>query len=300
VSARLRTAALTAAALACFAANSLLCRAALRPRLIDAATFTLVRVASGAAVLAALALARAPGGLREGSWASAAALFAYAATFSLAYLRLHAGTGALLLFAAVQATMIGWSLAHGAAMGAARWLGAALAAAGLALLTLPGAGSPDPAGAALMVAAGVAWGVYSIRGRSAADPAATTAGNFVRALPLAAAFALAAGGGGRASAAGLALAAISGAVTSGGGYVAWYAALPALGAARAGTLQLAVPVLAAAAGVALLGEPITARLALAAAAILAGIALAIRPRPAAPEVRGAGTAARRRGRRRRG
>jgi drug/metabolite transporter (DMT)-like permease len=271
----LRTGLLTAAALACFAANSLLCRAALRPRLVDAATFTLVRVASGAAILAAVAMFRSRQGLRCGSWTSAAALFAYAAAFSLAYVRIHAGVGALVLFAAVQATMLGWSLRQGTALGAVQWLGLAVAGAGLALLTLPGATSPDPAGAALMGAAGVSWGIYSIRGRSAADPVATTAGNFVRALPFAGAFAVAAASASSASGAGIALAAASGGITSGGGYVLWYAALPALGAARAGTLQLAVPVLAAAAGVALLGEPLTPRLALSSVAIVTGLALAI-------------------------
>jgi drug/metabolite transporter (DMT)-like permease len=274
----LRTGLVTALALTCFAANSLLCRAALRPGLVDPATFTAVRVASGAAVLAVLVLARGKGELRQGSWGSAASLFAYAAAFSLAYVRLHAGTGALLLFAAVQATMLGWSLRAGVTLGARQWLGVAIAAAGLVLLTAPGAASPGLAGAGLMVAAGVAWGVYSIRGRSAVDPVATTAGNFVRALPLAVAWAIASAASSRTSGTGLALAAISGAVTSGGGYVLWYAALPVLGAARAATLQLAVPVLAAAAGVLLLGEPLTIRLVLAAAAIVAGIALAVRAR----------------------
>lgn len=274
----------TVSALVCFAANSLLCRAALRPRLVDAETFTLVRVASGAAFLGALALVRAGGRFRSGSWGSAIALFAYAATFSLAYVRIQVGVGALLLFPAVQATMLGWSLRAGATLHAVQWLGVGIAASGLALLTLPGATSPDAGGAALMIAAGVAWGVYSIRGRSAVDPLATTAGNFVRALPLAAGWAFAAGMPSRASGAGLALAVVSGAVTSGGGYVLWYAALPLLGAARAGTLQLAVPVLAAVAGVVLLGEPLTARLAASGAAILAGIALAIRAPRAARRV----------------
>jgi drug/metabolite transporter (DMT)-like permease len=285
----LRTGLVTALALTCFAANSLLCRAALRPGLVDPATFTAVRVASGAVVLAALVLVRGKGGPRQGSWISAAVLFAYAAAFSLAYVRLHAGTGALLLFASVQATMLAWSLRAGATFRAVQWLGIAIAAAGLVLLTAPGAASPGLAGAGLMVAAGVAWGVYSIRGRSAADPVATTAGNFVRALPLAVAWAVASAASSHGSGAGLALAAISGAVTSGGGYVLWYTALPVLGAARAGTLQLAVPVLAAAAGVVLLGEPLTFRLVVAAAAIVAGIALAVRARGGLSALRGART-----------
>jgi drug/metabolite transporter (DMT)-like permease len=274
----LRTAVLTVAALGCFAANSLLARAALRPGLVDAATFTAVRVASGALALAGLALARRRGAPRAGSWGSGFAIFAYAAAFSLAYVRIAAGPGALILFVAVQGSMIGWSVVRGVGPRGAQWAGIAIAGAGLVLLTVPGASAPDPIGAALMVVAGSAWGVYSVRGRSATDPVATTAGNFLRALPFAAAFALAAPGLRHASASGLALAVMSGAVTSGGGYVLWYAALPALGAARAASVQLAVPVLAAAAAVAILGEPLTLRLVVAGTAILAGIGLSIRPR----------------------
>jgi drug/metabolite transporter (DMT)-like permease len=174
--------------------------------------------------------------------------------------------------------MIGWSIARGVGPRGAQWAGIAIAGAGLVLLTLPGASAPDPLGAALMVVAGSAWGVYSVRGRSATNAIATTAGNFLRALPFAAAFALAGPGAARASTSGLVLAAISGALTSGGGYVLWYAALPALGAARAASVQLAVPVLAAAAAAAILGEPLTLRLVAAGAAILAGIGLSVRPR----------------------
>lgn len=273
-----RTAALALSALACFAANSLLARAALGRGLADAGTYTLVRVASGAAVL--VLLARARGGRRgSGSWSSAAALLAYALPFSLAYLRIPTGTGALLLFAAVQVTMVGVGVAQGARPGRLQWAGLALALLGLAALTRPGVEGTDPAGAALMIVAGAAWGVYSLRGRTAQDPLATTADNFARSAALAApvGLALLAAGELRATAPGLALAAVSGGLASGVGYSLWYAVVPALGATRSAAIQLAVPVLAALGAVALLGEPLTARIAASGAAILAGVALTLRP-----------------------
>ncbi len=275
----LRTAALTAIALVCFAANSLLCRAALGGRLADPGTFTAVRLASGALALAALLAGTRRVRPAGGTWGSALALFAYAAAFSLAYVRIPAAVGALVLFALVQATMVGYGVATGARPGRRGWSGILLATAGLAWLTLPGAGAPDLAGAVLMAAAGVAWGVYSVRGRRSTDPLATTADHFVRSAPLGILFlaALAASGSAHATAAGLGLAAASGALASGGGYAVWYAALPALGAARAGTVQLAVPVLAAAGAAGLLGERVTPRLLVAGIAILAGIALAVVP-----------------------
>lgn len=274
----LRTAALTTAALACFAANSLLARRALGAGLADPATFTAVRLAAGALVLPVLASAAGRGRPAGGSWGSALALFAYAAAFSLAYLRIAAGPGALLLFAAVQATMLGWSVLHGQRPAAMQWLGAAIALGGLAYLTVAGArGAVDAPGAALMLAAGVAWGAYSLRGRTAGDPLPTTAANFVRAALLAAplllAVALARGLSVRPS--GLLLAVVSGAVASGVGYSIWYAAVPQLGAPRAATVQLAVPVLTALAAAGFLAEPVTLRLGLSAAAIVGGIALSM-------------------------
>jgi drug/metabolite transporter (DMT)-like permease len=274
----LRTAALTAGALACFAANSLLARSALGAGLADPATFTAVRLASGALMLPLLLAASRRGRPSGGSWASALALFAYAAAFSLAYLRIGAGPGALLLFAAVQTTMLAWSVLRGQRPTAAQWLGAALALAGLAFLTLPGArGSVDAAGAALMLLAGVAWGAYSLRGRTARDPLATTAANFLRAAALAVPIAAALVARLSARPSGVLLAAASGALASGVGYSIWYAAVPRLGATRAATVQLAVPVLTAAAAAALLGERPSARLAVSAVAILGGIALSMRP-----------------------
>ncbi len=277
----LRTAALTAAALACFAANSLLARSALGAGLADPATFTAVRLAAGALALPLIAALAGRGRPSGGSWGSALALFVYAAAFSLAYLRIGAGPGALLLFAAVQATMLGWSILHGQRPSAVQWLGVALALGGLAFLTLPGArgslGAVDPLGAMLMLSAGVAWGAYSLRGRAARDPIATTAANFLRASVLAVPMALALAPRLEARPSGILLAVLSGALASGVGYSIWYAAVPRLGATRAATVQLAVPVLTAAAAGALLGERLTGRLALSAVAILGGIALSMRP-----------------------
>ena len=271
--------ALCTAALIGFAANSLLCRAALGARSIDAASFTAIRIASGALVLLLLAGRAAP---RTGSWPSAAALFAYAAAFSFAYLRLTAATGALILFALVQATMIGVGIWRGERPRALEWLGLALAAGGLVALTLPGLAAPDPLGAALMAAAGVAWGIYSLRGRGAANPLAVTADNFARAVPFAALLLVAIPlAGGRITTRGALLAATSGALASGIGYSLWYAALPHLRATRAAIVQLSVPVLAALGAVVTLGESISLRLAAATAAILGGVLIAMLARSSA-------------------
>ncbi|HET7291362.1 MAG TPA: DMT family transporter [Vicinamibacteria bacterium] len=256
-----------------FAANSLLCRAALGPATIDAAAFTAIRLVSGAAMLAALA-SRATG-VRGGSWASAAALFAYAIAFSFAYRLIPAGSGALILFGSVQATMIGRELLRGDRPHRREWLGLAVALAGLATLTRPGLAAPDPRGAALMALAGVAWGSYTLRGKGSAEPLAATADNFARSVPLAlGALVLPLAPLGL-SATGALLAATSGALASGLGYVAWYAALRGLSASRAAILQLAVPPLAALGGVVLLGEALEARIVLGGALILGGIALAL-------------------------
>lgn len=272
----LRIATFTAAALACFAANSLLCRGALATRAVDPATFTSVRLASGAAALALLMGVGRRALPAGGTFGSALALFLYAAAFSLAYVRIGAGVGALLLFPAVQVTMIGWPALRGVRPRPVQVVGVAVALAGLAWLAAPGATAPDPLGAALMVGAGVAWGAYSLRGRLARDPLSITAHNFVLSVPLTAAFSAALVRDASVSAPGLALAAASGALASGGGYSLWYAVLPALGATRAAALQLSVPVLAGLGATAFLGERLTARIAVAGAAILAGIALTLR------------------------
>jgi drug/metabolite transporter (DMT)-like permease len=278
-----RLTACLALALLAFAGNSLLCRLALRGGGIDAASFTALRLASGAAALwLLLALRRRPAAATpgpRGDWPSALALFAYAAAFSFAYLGLSAATGALLLFGAVQLTMLGRGFALGERLRAGQWLGLGLALAGLLVLLLPGLAAPPWPRAALMLAAGVAWGVYSLRGRGAGDPLAVTSGNFLRTVPMA--LALAAGaalaGPGLAVDVRGALAALaSGALASGLGYALWYAALPSLRASSAGILQLSVPVLAALGGIVLLGEPVGWRFALAAALTLGGVALATR------------------------
>jgi drug/metabolite transporter (DMT)-like permease len=277
---RVRTAVCAAAALACFAGNSLLCRMALASGQIDAASFTAVRLASGAALLALLAGGRrAPRG--AGAWVAGGALFLYAAPFSVAYLQLGAATGALILFAVVQATMIGWGLLRGERPSAGAWTGFAIAIGGLIALLLPGVSAPPLAGAAAMAAAGIAWGVYSLRGRrSAGDARAVSAANFLATLPLAAVFvaAWALTHDLHLTARGAALAAISGALASGLGYALWYAALRGLSATRAAILQLTVPVLATAAAVVWLHEPLTARFVLSGMAILGGVGLVIRAR----------------------
>jgi drug/metabolite transporter (DMT)-like permease len=271
---------LTALALLAFAGNSLLCRLALRGGGIDAASFTALRLASGALVLALLAAVHArarsaeAGSAARGDWPSALALFVYAAAFSFAYLGLSAATGALLLFGAVQLTMLGRAFALGERLQARQWLGLLGASAGLLVLLLPGLQAPPASNAALMLAAGVAWGVYSLRGRGSRDPLRTTAGNFARTLPLAAALFALGWSQARFDTPGVLAALASGALASGLGYACWYAALPSLRASTAGIVQLSVPVLAALGGIVLLAEPVGWRFALAAALTLGGIALA--------------------------
>lgn len=271
-----RTALLTAFAMLAFASNSLLCRMALRDTEIDAATFTAIRLASGALVLALLLRTRGQKPLAAGSWPMAAMLFAYAVLFSFAYRDLTAATGALLLFGSVQLTMTGYGLLSGERLSGLRLVGVLAAIAGLVWLLLPGLAAPGPGEAALMLSAGVAWGIYSLLGRTAGDPTAATGGNFIRTVPLAAVLCLATASTASPDPTGVLYAVVSGAVTSGLGYVLWYAALPALASTTAATVQLSVPAITALAGVVLLAEPLTARLLLASAAILGGIALTIR------------------------
>jgi drug/metabolite transporter (DMT)-like permease len=274
-----RTVALTAVAMIAFAAKSVLCRLALSEAAIDPATFTLVRIGSGAAMLWLIVSLRGKGEKRGGSWRAAAALFAYAAAFSFAYMSLQAGIGALLLFGAVQASMVSIGLVRGERLAAAQWLGFVVAIAGLAALVAPGVSAPPLAGACLMLAAGTAWGFYSLFGRGITDPLAATAGNFLRALAMAAALsAVAVSFGAKADAPGLVYAVLSGALASGVGYTIWYAALPGLTPARGASVQLSVPVITAIGGTLLLGETITLRLVAASVAILGGIALVIASR----------------------
>ena len=279
-----RVALLTLVALTAFAGNSLLTRAALRDTGIDAASFTAIRITSGALALWLIVQVRNGAGASKGSgsWLSAFALFAYAAAFSFAYLSLTAATGALLLFAAVQVTMIGAGLARGERLHGLQGPGLLLAFTGLVVLLLPGLSAPPLGGALLMTLAGIAWGVYSLRGRRAVarghDPTVETGGNFTRATPMAVvligvAWALPAGV--QVDAAGAALAVASGAITSGIGYAVWYSALRGLTSATAASVQLSVPVLTAVAGVLLLSEPLTLRIALASMAVLGGIGMVL-------------------------
>ena len=258
-----------------FAANSVLARLAMATGEAGPWTFTLIRILSGAVVLGLIASpVRA---IRSGSWASGAALFVYAAAFSIAYLTLATGTGALILFALVQITMIGWALVSGERLLVARWAGFMLAIAGLVWLLLPGLEAPPLEGAALMAAAGVAWGIYSLRGRGQGQPTAQTAGNFLRAGVIVLALSLPAfmlAGEATPSWAGIGYALASGAITSGLGYAIWYAALRELTASLAGIAQLSVPAIAAAGGMVFLAEPLTIRFAIATALILGGVGIA--------------------------
>lgn len=277
----LRTASFTAIAMLAFAGNSLLCRLALKETPIDPASFTAIRMVSGALTLFLIVKLRQPQTGAAGSWRSAMALFAYAIAFSYAYVGLSAATGALLLFGAVQATMIGFGLWRGERLGAWQTVGLVCAFGGLMALLLPGLSAPPLGRAAAMVSAGIAWGVYSLRAKGAGDPTHVTAGNFLRAAPLALAVCLALLPQASIDVAGIGYALASGALASGVGYAVWYTALAGLKATTAATVQLSVPVIATIGGVALLAEPVTLQLILASAAILGGIALVIVAKPRA-------------------
>ena len=270
---------LTLLAMLAFAGNSLLCRMALKHTAIDAASFTTIRLLSASVVLGVLCGFKRSVWTGGGNWPSALALFAYAAGFSFAYINLSAGTGALLLFGAVQATMIGYGIYKGERLKGLRLGGFALALVGLVVLVLPGLSAPPLLSSVSMLLAGAAWGVYSLRGKGISNPLTATAGNFVRTLPFTLLLSLAAGLLMRSSfswdSAGLGHAVLSGGLTSGIGYAIWYKALPALKATSAATVQLSVPVIAAVGGIVLLGEPVSWRLAGACVAILVGIALVI-------------------------
>lgn len=271
-----RTLLLTALAMLAFAGNSLLCRAALRDSQIDPASFTALRLFAGALVLWLLLYTRKRAATVPGNWAGAFSLFIYAAAFSYAYLHLDAGAGALLLFGAVQLSMITWGLLRGERLHRLQVVGLVLAAAGLVALLLPGTSTPSLSASCLMVLAGIAWGAYSLLGKGTPDPLAATAGNFIRTLPVVAVLCLVALGSLEWDSAGVLYALLSGGLTSGIGYAIWYAAMPGLAAIQAASVQLSVPLLTALAGSALLGESLTGRLMLAGVAILGGIALVLR------------------------
>jgi drug/metabolite transporter (DMT)-like permease len=258
-----------------FAGNSLLCRLALKQTGIDAASFTTIRLVSGAAILWLIPRMIRRTNAGSGNWLSALALFAYAAGFSFAYLSLPLATGALLLFGAVQVTMVGHGIWAGERLRRVQLVGLVLAFGGLVGLLLPGISAPPLFGSALMLSAGAAWGVYSLRGKGRGDATRVTGGNFLRAAAMAVALSVARHDGAALDTAGIWYAIASGALTSGIGYAIWYTALPALKATHAATVQLSVPVIAALAGIVFLGESMTLRLVLASVAILGGVAMVI-------------------------
>jgi drug/metabolite transporter (DMT)-like permease len=269
-------------AMLAFAGNSLLCRMALKHTSIDAASFTTMRMLSGACMLWLVVRLRSGTGSAAragerggGNWLSACALFVYATGFSFAYVSMPAATGALLLFGAVQATMIGYGVFKGERMRKLQLVGFALALAGLVALMLPGLAAPTLLSSLSMLSAGVAWGIYSLRGKGAGDPTQVTAGNFMRAVPMALGLSLLMFNRRSLDSAGLGLAVLSGALASGLGYAIWYRALPAIKATHAATVQLSVPVIAALGGVVFIGEAVTVPMLLASSAILGGIALVI-------------------------
>ena len=271
-----------------FAANSLLCRLALGQEQIDAASFTSIRVGAGVITLCLILIARSKRlALAPMNWRSVAGLAAYMVCFSFAYITLNAGAGALILFGAVQITMFIVALRSGEHFAPLSWAGLALAIAGLVYLVSPGLSAPDPLGAVLMAAAGVAWGAYSLVGRGAADPLAATTTNFLYTLPIVLGVSLVSFSDAALSTPGIILAIASGAVASGCGYVIWYAALRGLTATRAAVVQLSVPVIAAIGAAVFLAEPITLRLILASLATIGGVAIVLaqraRPTPAAAQ-----------------
>jgi drug/metabolite transporter (DMT)-like permease len=267
---------LTSLAMVAFASNSILCRLALGQETIDPASFASIRVLSGATVLLLVAALGRRSLAKSGANArSALMLFVYMVFFSFAYATLGAATGALILFGAVQITMITAALRGGERLPPASWFGLGLAVIGLIYLVLPGITAPDPLGAALMTVAGVGWGLYSLLGRGVADPLAATTVNFFYSAPLALVVSLMFRHEANFTSSGLALAAASGVVASGCGYVIWYAALSHLNATRASIVQLSVPIIAAIGAVLLLSEHVTTRLLLAAVATLGGVALVL-------------------------
>ncbi len=272
-----RAIAYTTIAMLAFAGNSIICRLALRDEAIDPASFTSVRLISGAiALLLIVGLRRRGKPLRShGSWTSALMLFVYALCFSYAYISLSAGTGALILFGFVQATMITIGIWSGDRPSVAEWLGWSLAVGGLVWLLLPGVDAPPPVGALLMAFAGIAWGIYSVRGRGESDAMASTASNFTLSLIMVLVLIAVTYSEAGVSTRGVALAVVSGALTSGLGYVIWYAALESLSSMQAALVQLSVPAIATAAGILLLAEPLSFRLLVSGALVLGGISLAL-------------------------
>ena len=275
------TFALTAAAMLAFAGNSILCRWALDYGLMDAASFTTVRILSGAAVLALIVLPRHSVPVpRRHDWLPAAMLFCFMACFSFAYLTLSAATGALILFGVVQITMISQAVRSGETLTTVAWTGFGVALLGLAWLVSPGATAPDPTGALLMAGAGIAWGIYALLSQRDANPILGTARNFLLAMPMALILSLALFGRMNWTWDGITLAVASGGITSGLGYVVWYAAAPRLSTIQGASVQLIVPIIVAALGLLLLSEAVTERLMLACALVLCGVGIVTAQRAA--------------------
>lgn len=265
---------LTTLTMLAFACNSILCRLALKDGSIDAGSFTLIRLLSGVIMLWLLSLNK-PAQVAKGHWCSALALFVYAAGFSYAYINMTASMGALLLFGAVQATMIGYGLYRKEPFNTRQWFGLVCAGAGLIFLLFPGLSAPPLLSSLLMISAGVAWGIYSINGKGAKHPIPVSAGNFIRTVPMALLLLLLVRDPLAVSQMGIIYALASGAIASGVGYAIWYSILPLLSSTYAATVQLSVPLIAAVGGVLLLGEPLSLRLLAASCAILGGIALVV-------------------------
>lgn len=267
---------LTAIAMIAFAANSVLCRLALEGQHIDAASFTSIRLAAGTVALLGILLLRWPSFvIRRPNWMTIGSLFAYMACFSFSYQYLDTGSGALILFGAVQLTMISAALLAGEKLSLMSSSGLCVAVGGLLVLLFPGIAVPNPLGAMLMGIAGIAWGFYSLGGRGATDPTAATAANFLYALPIALTLSVLSFGSAAIEPYGVALAIVSGAITSGLGYAVWYQALPLLSATRAASVQLSVPAIAAIGGVLILSEPVTLRLVVATILLIGGISLVL-------------------------
>lgn len=273
----MKVAALTILALFAFAGNSILCRLALGENAIDAASFTSIRLFSGVVVLLLLLKALQPRAVivSKGSWKASFMLFVYAIAFSFAYVSLDTGTGALILFASVQITMILVGLLSGSRLYFFEWLGVIVAFSGFVYLVLPGASAPSLSGFVLMAAAGVAWGFYTLAGRASKNPLSDTTYNFIRTLPLVLILIAATILNATLSWQGIALAILSGGITSGIGYAIWYMALGGLSAIQAAVLQLLVPVIAAAGGVLFADEVLSMRLLLSSTLILGGILMVI-------------------------
>ncbi|MHA6688688.1 DMT family transporter [Mesorhizobium sp. A556] len=276
----MRTSFLTGVAMLAFAANSILARLALSDSDIDPLAFSGIRLVSGATVLAMIVFFRSgptgrPTLTKMGNWWSAASLLVYAVTFSIAYVMVGAGPGALILFASVQIGMVAWAIVKGDRPALLEWLGMGIAFIALIFLVSPGLTAPPLGGAMLMAIAGLSWGAYSLVGRGSVSPLADTAGNFIRCTPIGAVLILAGFVFFRPNIYGLAYAVASGAVASGFGYIIWYGVLPSLTRTTAAVVQLTVPAIAAAGGVVFIGEPLSSRLVIAMAGIVGGVSLAL-------------------------